>query len=213
MPQPPIRKRGRPKVTPDDAQKSLILRKAAELFVKKGYGRTTTDEVAAGCRVSKQTLYRLFSGKLELFTAVVDSHRQTMLDLPGDYDDLPLQDALERIFRSDIEPEMDRARMAFARSVTIEAAQFPEIRDVFNRHGRDRSRAELAEWLERQRERGRIEIDDPECGAHMLMDMILGAIIHREPDDVEWPGGGRQCDYIRRCIKVFLNGVRPRGNV
>lgn len=213
MQEHPNRKRGRPKVTPDDTQKSLILRKATELFVEKGYAKTTTDEVAASCRVSKQTLYRLFSGKLALFTAVVDTHRQTMLDLPGDYDGLPLQEALERIFKIDIEPEMDRARIAFARSVTIEATQFPEIRDVFKRHGRDKSRADLAQWLDHQGKRGMIEIDDPDCAAHILMDMILGAIIHKEQDDSVWPGGGLQKDYIRRCIAVFLNGVRPRNNL
>ncbi|HEY0328023.1 MAG TPA: TetR/AcrR family transcriptional regulator [Rhodopseudomonas sp.] len=204
------RQRGRPKLRPDDAQRSLIADCARQLFLQKGYGRTTTDEVAARCRISKHTLYRLFPGKPALFAAIVDLHRQAMLALPGDYDGLPLDRALEAIFRIDIDPQADKDRVALLRLVMLEAHQSPELGEIVRRHGADKSRTELAGWLAAQASRGAIAIDDPHSAARILMDMIFGAIAFKTVDNLNWPGDDDRNAHIRRCIAVFLNGVRPR---
>jgi AcrR family transcriptional regulator len=204
------RPRGRPKLRPDDAQRSLIAACARELFLQKGYGRTTTDEVAAHCRISKQTLYRLFPTKPALFAAIVDQHRQDMLALPGNYESLPLDRALEMIFRIDIDPQADKDRVALLRLVMLEVHQSPELGDIVRRHGADRSRAELAKWLMVQSASGVIIIDHPEIAARILMDMIFGPVALKAIDNFSWPGDEDRSSHIRRCIAVFLNGVRPR---
>lgn len=195
---------------PDDAQRRLIADCAQELFLEKGYGRTTTDEVAARCRISKHTLYRLFPGKPALFAAIVELHRQAMLALPGDYDGLPLDRALERIFMIDIDPQADKQRVALLRLVMLEAHQSPELGEIIRRHGADKSRAELANWLALQAKSGVLVIDDPDSAARILMDMIFGAIAFKAIDNLSWPGDEDRNAHIRRCIAVFLNGVRPR---
>src|ERR1700692_529180 len=111
------RTRGRPKCVPDDTQCTLIVNNARRLFVKKGYGATTTDDIAAECKISKQTLYRLFPGKSALFVAVVAALSQKCLDLPRDDDDLPLADSLARIFMVDISEEAERERVEILRLV------------------------------------------------------------------------------------------------
>jgi TetR/AcrR family transcriptional regulator, mexJK operon transcriptional repressor len=201
---------GRPKLADDQTQALRIVQRARELFISKGYGGTTMDHVAAACHISKRTLYCLFQGKAELFAAIVDAHRQSMLALPANYDGLPIDQALEAIFIIDIDAEADRERVALLRWVTVEAAHFPELGAILRRHGGDRSRADLADWLDRQRARGLITIDDPHSAARMLMDMIFGAIIVKAVGDLEWPKGSQRRAHVRRCIKVFLNGVLPR---
>ena len=124
------RNRGRPKLASDDTQRLAIVDGARQLFVERGYGRTTTDDVAAQCRISKQTLYRLFPGKAALFAAVVEAHRYSMLALPGDYDALPLEQALAQIFQIDIDPKLDEDRMALLRLVTLETRQHPELEEM-----------------------------------------------------------------------------------
>ena len=204
------RSRGRPKLGSDDAQKNSIIAQAYELFREEGYARSTTDEVAARCKISKRTLYRLFPSKSALFAAIVDAHRQSMLDLPGDYDALPLTDALERIFKVDIDPVVARERFAFLRLMILESAKFPELEAIALQHGRDMSRSLLADWFAHQRTLGRIVIDDVESAAKMLIDMIVGAIVVKIGGEVEWPGGDRYSAYVRRCIHLFVNGIRPR---
>jgi TetR/AcrR family transcriptional repressor of mexJK operon len=203
------RKRGRPKVVTDEAQRALVVEGARTLFLEKGYGRTTTDDVAERCRISKQTLYRLFPSKQDLFAAVVDVHRQSMLALPGNYEGMTLDEALQKIFKLDIDARADWERMALLRMVMLEAPQFPELLNIMRHQGAQRSHAELASWLSEMRERGAIETDDTSSIARILMDMIFA------PPILETDGIGRGSPdghqaHIRRCIQVFLRGVTPR---
>jgi TetR/AcrR family transcriptional repressor of mexJK operon len=201
---------GRPKLISDDTQRLLIVEGARQLFVEKGYGRTTTDDVAARCRISKQTLYRLFPGKAALFAAVVDAHRHSMLALPGDYDAMPLEQALQQIFQIDIDQRLDRERMAFLRLVTLESQQHPELEEMLWRYGVDKSRADLAKWLTRQRDRGLIHFDDAKSGARILMDMMFGAFVLKGGKNSAIPSGQKRRTHIQRCVSIFLNGVKTR---
>lgn len=205
---PAPRKRGRPKAMPDEVQRSLIVACAGQLLLEKGYGRTTTDDVAARCRMSKQTLYRLFPNKPALFAAVVDAHRHKVLALPGDYEGLPLDEAIEKIFKIDIDTQADKERITLVLSLMIEAPQFPELWDLLRHHGIDASRAELSAWLDRQKKKGRIKIDDADGAAGMLMDMIYGRIF-KTMIGSPWPAPEELRTHIRRCVAVFLHGVVP----
>ena len=201
------RNRGRPKLASDDTQRLAIVDGARQLFVERGYGRTTTDDVAAQCRISKQTLYRLFPGKAALFAAVVEAHRYSMLALPGDYDALPLEQALAQIFQIDIDPKLEEDRMALLRLVTLETRQHPELEEMLLLYGADRSRVELATWLARQRDRGLIQLDDAESGAHILMGMMFGALVLKAGDPSARPSSPKRA-HIETCISIFLNGVK-----
>lgn len=206
----PKRGRGRPKTMSDDDRRTLIVAAAREMFISNGYGGTSMDEIAARCRVSKRTLYRLFAAKTALFAAIVEAHRQSMLALPGDYDDLPTDEALERIFRVDIDPEADRERMALLQLVMGEATRFPELSSILWVHGAERARASLAAWLEGQQRRGRIAAPDADNAAWMLMDMVFGPVSRPSRGACGEAGAEKRRTYQRQCIRIFLDGARPR---
>lgn len=207
----PVRRRGRPKTASDDERRAEIVNCALEIFTEHGYAGTTMDLVASQSKVSKRTLYELFPGKTALFHAMIAAHRQAMLDLPRERDDEDLVEALEAIFRVDIDEEEDRKRKAFVQLIMVEAAQFPEVYEIIVQHGAGVSRQLLTDWLARQRDRGVLDIDDPASGARILMDMIFGAMGFKKIRGCgeEFSHEERQ-SQIRRCIDVFLNGVRPR---
>jgi AcrR family transcriptional regulator len=206
------RPRGRPKVMSDEMQRAHIVESARRLLVKKGYGRTTTDDVAAECRISKQTLYRLFPNKASVFAAVIDTHRQSMLALPGDYDALPLNVALEQIFNIDISDRANQERVAVILAIMAEAPQLPELDQMVRQYGADPSRAELAKWLARARKHGRIVIDDVDCAASILMDMVFGRMF-KPGLALSLPTPEELQIHIRRCVSIFLNGVVRAGGV
>lgn len=210
---PPVkhRKRGRPKRATPAEQRARIVEAARGLFLAGGYGGTTMSEVAAHCRVSKRTLYELFPSKTELLAAVIEQHRTSMLMLPGDYDGLALPDALERIFQVDIDAEADRAREAFLSLTIVEAASHPEVGEMMKRLGGQRAHALLAEWMEAQKQAGRLAVDDTTSAARILMDMMFGAVVTKTGAHAEWPGLDARKDYMRRCIRIFVHGagVRP----
>lgn len=203
------RGRGRPKVQPDDERRSTLVELATRVFTESGYGRTTMYVVAARAHVSKQTLYRFFPNKSALFAAVIDHHRQSMLALPGDYDDMPLDEALAAIFRTDLDDDEDDELMLLVSVIMAESIQYPEVLEVVHAHGEAPARADLTAWIRREAERGRLRTDeDPEALAAILMDMVFGASeCHRFRQCSDKNDATTRRAHVLRCIRVFLKGV------
>jgi AcrR family transcriptional regulator len=201
------RKRGRPKVSSDDDKRAHIVENARRIFMQHGYAGSTTAVVALEAGVSKQTLYKLFESKEELFAATVTAHRRTMLDLPRDREDVSIAESLERIFMIELDEEKDAERAGFLQLVFREAAQFPELVEILNREGLLASRQNLADWLAERVAEGRISLDDPASGARMLMDMIFGGMGPREGRAQAWPDRDQCIAHLRRCIAIFSAGV------
>jgi AcrR family transcriptional regulator len=55
-----------------------ILHKAAEMFLSYGFKSVTMDDIATEMSVSKKTLYKYFSNKVELVEASVETVQQTI---------------------------------------------------------------------------------------------------------------------------------------
>lgn len=56
-----------------EAVKNFIIQKAREIFEKNGFGDTKIEDIANSAGISKPTLYNYFSGKDDIFRAVVYS--------------------------------------------------------------------------------------------------------------------------------------------
>ncbi len=206
------RGRGRPKVQSDDDRRAALVDEATRVFAELGYGRATMEVVAARAHVSKQTLYRFFPSKPALFAAVIDNHRQSMLALPGDYDDMPLDAALAAIFRTDLDATADDVRMALLNVIAAESIQLPEVMDMVETHGATPARAALSAWIGHEVERGRLSSEeDPGALADILIDMIFGAAAchHARRCGVNDTTEARRTRVLR-CIRVFLGGVATR---
>ena len=56
-------------------KKEIICNKAAEIFAKKGYEKTTIEEIAAELKMTKSSLYYYFKGKEDiLFQCLIKAH-------------------------------------------------------------------------------------------------------------------------------------------
>lgn len=205
----PKGKRGRPKAMSDTERRARIISEAEKLFVENGFNGTSTDLIAARCHISKQTLYRLFPSKLDLFAAVVQTHRLRIVDLGDGYDDLPMDQAIAKIFMVELDQQGYELRAAFLRAVHIESVQHPQLREILRNQGGDRTRNELKLWLDRQCENGRLVIDDTCNAAHMLMDMFGGAVVFEAIGGLGWATREERMTHFRVCIDVFLNGALP----
>lgn len=208
------RPRGRPKTVSDCARRCEILQVARRLIQESGYSGTTTEMVANAAHISKQTLYRLFPSKAELFRAVVADHRQTLLDLSAARPDMTIAEAIAAIFRVELSPEEERERMAFIDVALQEAAILPEVRAILTEEGPMATMTLLAGWLEDQAADGRIVMEDARSTARMLMDMMFGAMMRPMPLRGKLPEGSERQErlaHIHRCIRTVLQGLLPRG--
>jgi AcrR family transcriptional regulator len=204
----PRRGRGRPKVRSDEDQKTIIIHAALALFVNQGYAATTMNDIAAECRVSKRTLYRLFPSKTDLFAGMVDAHRHMMLSFPPHDPGRPIWEQLEQVFMIDIDPELEKQRLSFIQLSMIEARQFPELGAIVSSHGAERTKSALTEWLAEADRLGMIRVADARAAASILMDMMFGAMALKTGEGAQWPDHGDRRAYMRQCIAYFVNGIR-----
>lgn len=63
--------------------RSALMRAGRELFTKKGYDATSTDEIVERSRLSKGALYHHFKGKDELFRAVFEDVEAALIQRSG----------------------------------------------------------------------------------------------------------------------------------
>lgn len=185
----------------------LIAQVAGNLFLQKGYGATTTEEIAACCKISKQTLYRLFAGKSGLFAAIVELKRPQFLAFPVP-DDLPLQTALERIFRLNISEDEEHERIQFLQMVLTEGRLYPELAEILNDFGSSQGHVELAGWLQLQADKGLIWLaGDALNTSYLLTDMVFGSLLRKTIGDMQWRRGEAWRAHVRAAIRVFLYGT------
>ena len=203
-------RRGRPKAMSDAERRSLIKAEAEQLFLEKGYAGASTDELAARCRMSKRTLYRLFPGKSAMCAAVVESDRLRMIDIAeDDYADLPMDEALARVFMIDLDQEAYESRAALLRVTQVECAVNPELRATLHREGAEVALEELTAWLDRQSSARGLRIRNTRNAAHMLMDMFTAAVVFDATGCIGWASPEERLAHFRQCIDVFLHGVAP----
>lgn len=198
---------GRPKVRTDAEQMAIIVDAAMALFLDHGYAEMKMADVAARCAISKRTLYRLYPGKVDLFRALVEAHRGTMLHFPAGIEERPLDDALAEIFRIDLDDGDDARRRRFVTRAVDEARQIPELGDILHEYGGQRAKDQLAEWLTAWRANSADRLANPFAAASILMDMVFGAVLLRQLNPLYWPGSDDRRAYLRECIRCFVSGA------
>jgi TetR/AcrR family transcriptional repressor of mexJK operon len=193
-------------------KRRLIMEAATELFLQNGYQGTSMDEVAAAAGVSKQTVYKHFADKEQLFNQivlgvtataerfvrVVDETLEGTEDLEND-----LRQLARRYLAAVLQPEVLQLR----RLVIGEAARFPDLARRYYLQAPDRVIAALASSLQRLADRGLLRVDDPQLAAGHFAFLILSIPLDRAmfsadpdlptPDDIE--------RFADSGVRVFLS--------
>ncbi|MGJ9411073.1 TetR/AcrR family transcriptional regulator [Aeromicrobium sp. CF4.19] len=65
---------------PRSARRAQLLEVALEVFVEQGYHSASMDEIAERAGVSKPVVYQHFPGKLDLYLALLETSRDTVID-------------------------------------------------------------------------------------------------------------------------------------
>ena len=202
---------GRPSRAEAEKIEGRILDVATGLFFRQGFAATSMEQVAAGARISKRTLYARFRDKAALFHGVVErkvgewrgafeAEMQPLDSLAA-----ALKQAAEGILRVALEPEA----LALHRMVVAEAERFPELARTLSA-----TSAAGAEWL------GLLLRGFPE-GSHLTPDELAFTAEQFLLMVVSGPrrralGLGPPLDaagldaWVERSVALFLDGVRHR---
>lgn len=111
-----------------DLRREKVLEAARGVFLAKGFGRATVGEVAKTAKVATATVYAYYSGKLELFRAVVSG---AVAPYAGLFDEIEadqnLHDVLLTYARGYYAFMCDPVVRAYYRIVSAEQPRFPEL--------------------------------------------------------------------------------------
>ena len=137
---PPAVRRGRPRADQAGEVDARLLDAATDLFLERGFGRTTLDQVAQVARVGNTTLYKRYPSKELLFTAVI--HRSVEKAVGQIVVKARQSTASARLRHTGIamgHSALTREVVAIMRISAAEAESFPEIARLGYRIGFDAS--------------------------------------------------------------------------
>jgi AcrR family transcriptional regulator len=175
--------------------RARILEAAFAAFVKGGYAKTSTLEIATRARVSKRELYALVGNKQEMLIACI-SERAKRFDVPADLPVLRDREVLEQVLASFgtklVREISDPTVIAVFRLAIAEVAQAPEVARALNSIGREASRAALRNIMARARASRLLTGRPGELAAQfagllwrdLMVSLLLGVIERPNPREI-----------------------------
>ncbi len=162
---------------PDRAQRrDAILDAATAILREKGYRDTTMLDVARQVSASKETLYAWFGNKSGLFQAVIRRNANTVRTVLVSHLDgnAPIEEALDDVGRALASLLLGDGAVAINRAAISEARSEPVLARILIETGREATLPFFVRYLERCRERGLLDFDDPREAAETFLGLLLG---------------------------------------
>ncbi|MBE8596276.1 TetR/AcrR family transcriptional regulator [Xenorhabdus sp. BG5] len=168
------RPRGRPTI-PEQVLRQKIHNVTFLLLINQGYNKTTMDEVAKKAGIAKKTLYRFVKNREDLLEQVVMGWEDNFIPaFKKDANNFQQLMKSLKIFLTEIAEK----------SLSIEAvglfkllqSDFPHrevLLDKYQQSGIEKSRNILANWLERQYQKGLLKKMD----FHIISELIISMVI------------------------------------
>ena len=162
-------------------KRGQILDAARGLFLAHGYAHTSTEAVRREAGVSKETLYRYYRTKEELFADVLRRltlehlHKPFQSDetLPPEADRKQLQKVVRMLAAEISETMMQSDYLALLRIVIAESTRFPHLGELFRQTVPEQAISAIVELLKRLRKKGLTAKIDDEAAARMLLGSLL----------------------------------------
>ncbi|MCL9774188.1 TetR/AcrR family transcriptional regulator [Vibrio methylphosphonaticus] len=121
-----------------EKKKQAILAAAKSVFLSEGYSSASMDGIAVQAKITKQTLYRYFPSKIELFQATLQQIGENYNDRYSQHLALEsTRDALIAFASEFMKFHLSQEHIAVQRLLIAEAVQEPEIVQRFMRMGPD----------------------------------------------------------------------------
>lgn len=188
--------------------RDAIVEAAERLFLERGFGSVSMDELAAAAGVARRTLYNQFSSKEEIFREMLLRVSRQFEDAfpPGVETQGGVEEVLLLIARRILELHKRPEYLGFLRMAAADSRQFPWIADEFAAV-MDPQAERLARYLAHLTALGVLDCRNPLLAAHQFMGMLNEFCL--------WPWMiGRKSlpiaadEVVEETIKMFLRHYR-----
>jgi TetR/AcrR family transcriptional regulator of autoinduction and epiphytic fitness len=191
--------------------REAIVGAAQRLFLERGFGAVSMDDLAAAAGVARRTLYNQFASKEEIF-------REMLLRVSGQLEDAfppgietrgEVEDVLRLIARMILGLHQNPEYLGFLRMVVADSRQFPWIAEEFAAVMEPQTER-FVRYLAHLTAMGILDCRNPMLAAHQFMGMLNELSL--------WPWmTGRESlpvpekDIVEETIRMFLQHYRrPR---
>jgi len=201
-------------------RKNSILLVARKHFSRYGYSKTTMEEIARDCEITKPTLYNHFASKAELFRAVIDSEQSEFYSMV-EQAVTGVESASEKLRAyADMQIESIKKFINIDELSTQAFLDFhPEVLKVFTIY-RKKEEAFIQRWIENGIESKEFAPVDAERAARFyylhLATLKFDILIINNYENRATATDEEQANALKleidHFIKLFLNGLLRRDN-
>lgn len=188
-----------------ETKRAAILKAARENFLKGGYSRAAMADIARDADVSTATLYKHFSSKDALFTAIVqEAYSGTEGSLRADITGLSAREVLRNIAQAYMHQQFEGQMNALLRIVIAEVPSAPQLAHEAYRNGVLARYEQICQVVEALIARGDIKPHNVPDGARHLGGMVKEFVVwpalftpdFEKPDDID--------AKVDACIDAYL---------
>jgi AcrR family transcriptional regulator len=203
---------GRPDAQETEALNEHLLTTATQLFIEHGYAGTSIERVAVVAGAGKQTIYRRYPSKEDLFVAVVRTASEVLVDAGlearlGEDDPLiSLRETCRKLFDTISEPDA----ISVLRILIAEGRRFPNLVERVYQAAIEPIHTSMRCLLKRACDVGKIRsdisVDDMQ---HLLLGIITGwSIMHQMLlNQRAFATERERNEYFSNAWTLFLEGV------
>ena len=200
---------GRRARLPGEERRRQIIEAAAALFSRKGFGGTTTRQVAEAAGVSEPTIFKYFASKEDLYAAIIEAKTQTGAILESAEpaarrgDDEGVLRALARgmIGRTQADPTLMRLLL-------FSALEGHALSDMFFRSRVKHVDEYLGRYISGRVAAGAFRPVDPLQAAGNFIGMVAYHLLYQEVFRQKPPAHLTTERAIEEMVDLFLRGVR-----
>ncbi len=188
--------------------REAIVAAAERLFLERGFGAVSMDELAEAAGVARRTLYNQFANKEEIFREMLLNVSRQLEDTfpPGIETQGEVEDVLRLIARMILDLHRHPEYLGFLRMVVADSRQFPWIAEEFAAV-MDPQTERLTRYLAHLTAIGILDCSNPTLAAHQFMGMLNELSL--------WPWMmGRESlpipveEVVEETIRMFLQRYR-----
>ena len=193
-----------------NGSRQAIVDAAAQLFLERGFGAVSMDELAEAAGVARRTLYNQFASKEEIFREMLQriSGQLEHAFPPGIETEGDVEDVLHAIAQVILELHKNREYLGFLRMVVADSRQFPWIAEEFAAV-MDPQTERLTRYLAHLTEMGILDCRNPLLAAHQFMGALNEFSLWpwmMGRDSVPVPAE----NVIEETVRMFLHHYRRR---
>lgn len=190
----------------EDDLETRILKAAQVLFARKGYGATTTRDLAKAAGVAEGTLFRHFENKKAILVEVATrGWTEILTDLLTELSEMASYKAVAQVMRKrmlGLEANSDMLRVCF-----MEAQFHPELRDRIQAEVIDKMTDVAEAFFQTAMDRGIYRPMNPRVVARIFLGMftVSGFSQATLASDASSPGDMKE--MAETLADIFLNGA------